>query len=100
MVLAEIHLHSHVLYAVAGQRAARQKLLAALLDGRHELVGNSAADDGVDETEVVRLVVVTVIEAQLLELILSGVVGEELLRRRDFARQRIDAQVDLAELAA
>ena len=100
VVLAEVDLDGHVLNAIARQRAALQQLLAALLDRRHELVRNRAADDGVDEAEVVLRVVVAVIRAQLLELRLVGELCEELLLAVDLARQRVDAQMDLAELAA
>ena len=49
VVLAEVDLHGHVLNAIAGQGPALQQFLAALLYGRDELVGDRAADDGVDE---------------------------------------------------
>ena len=53
VVLAEVDLDRHVLHAVAGQGAALEQFLAALFDGGDELVRDRAADDVVDEREIV-----------------------------------------------
>ena len=51
VVLAVVDDDAHVLQRKAGDRAAREHLLDALLHGRHELVGNHAALGLVDELE-------------------------------------------------
>ena len=69
VVLAVVDDHAHVLERVAGDGAAVQHLAHAFLDRRHELAGDGAALDLVDELEAAA------------------------------ARQRLDAQEHLAELA-
>jgi len=96
VVLAEVDLDRDVLHPVAGQRPAVEQFLAALLDRRQELGRDRAADDVVDECEVVLRLVVG--RAHLLEPRLVRELRFELLLTLDLARQRVDAQVDLAEL--
>ena len=93
MVLAEEDLDAHVLHLVAGDHAPFQPIAKALLDGGHEVAGNRAADDRVDPEEVVRLVVVRVLQrgeaglrGPLLDVHVLG--------------QGQHADVDLAELPA
>ena len=69
MVLAVVHDDAHVLQRIAGDRPFGQHLAHAFLDRRNELVGDRAADHLVDELE------------------------------SRAARQRLDSQVHLAELA-
>ena len=92
-MLAEVHFDAQILHHVAGDHAADEPLLESFFDGRHEVAGNHAADDRVDPQEVVLLVVVVVL--QLRKAALGGV----LLDVRA-ARQRVHADMDLAELPA
>ena len=69
VVLAVVDDHAHVLQRIAGDRAAVQHLAHAFLHRGHELAGDGAALDLVDELEAAA------------------------------ARQRFDAQEHLAELA-
>src|SRR5262245_61163839 len=101
MVLAEVDLDGHILDAVARQGAALQQLAATLLDRRHELVGDRAADNGVEEAEVEVGVVAAVVHPEFLEALLDGELAEEILLAFDaLVLERVDAQVHLAELAA
>src|SRR5262249_13759021 len=101
VVLAEVNLDRDVLNAIARQRSALQQLATALLDRRYKLVGDRAADDGVEEAEVEIRVVATVVHAELLEALLDGELGEEILLALDaLILERINAQMDLAELTA
>src|SRR5205085_3118736 len=80
-------------------RPTLQQLATALLDRRHELVRNGAADDGVEEAEIEIGIVAAVVDAELLEAVLDGELGKEVVLVLDpLILERIDAQVDLAEL--
>ena len=92
MVLAEVDLDANVLHRVAGDDARCDLLQEALLDRRHEVAGDRAADDRVDPQEIVLRVIVRALEVR------EPLLGGELLGRRAFG-ERIHADVDFAELA-
>ena len=52
MVRAVEHRHAEIDHRIAGEVAARPRVLDALLDRRHELARDRAAEDVVDELEI------------------------------------------------